>query len=268
MLKKLTVLGITLLITSILVKSSEAVYFRSEEGLALQRNEEAENYGKMHPDIFLPQDQTIDIIRKTEKKVLEERDRRIYSWWKIAEMEWGTVGIPTVGYFLTIDYNIGKFPLASAVILTPFLMKAAAVSVSEVEKDKMEQAEEETEIVPWEMGTKQGELSGSCSWLFHIPFIIWSSDKLPGEIRFILRFYPKEREPKEVESVFSFDRESKIGEDVNAGFFHYVAFPAEEFFREVSFSEDGTELKGNITLILITQVGEEVIFPFDLSKMR
>lgn len=264
MLKKLTALGITLLITSILVKSSEAVYLTFTEDIS----REAENYGKTHPDIFLPQDQTIDIITKTEKKILEERHRREYNWWKIARTEWGTVGIPTVGYFCAVDRNVGGFPLASAVILTPFLVKAAAISSLKVDKDKIEQAKEEAKIVSWEMSTKEGELCMSYAWFFHIPFIVWSSKKFPAGTKYILRFYPGERENKEVESVFSFGRESKIGESRNAGFFYYIAFPTEGFLTEVSFSDEETELKGNVALVLITQAGEEVIFPFDLSKIR
>lgn len=264
MLKKLTVLGITLLITSILVKSSEAVYLTFTEDIS----REAENYGKTHPDIFLPQDQTIDIITKTEKKVLEEKHRREYNWWKIARTEWGTVGIPTVGYFNVIDYNVGGFPLASAIILTPFLIKAAAISSLEVNKDKIEQAKEEAKILYWEISTKVGELCMSYAWFFHIPFIVWSSKEFSTGTKYILRFYPEGLEKKEVENVFSFNRESKIGESENAGFFYYIAFPAEDLFREIFLGEEGVELKGNMDLVLITEAGEEVIFPFDLSKIR
>ena len=237
MLKKLTVLGIALLIMSILIKSSGAAYLTFTEDIKT----EAENYGKTHPDIFLPQDQTIDIITKTERKILEEKHRREYNWWKIAKTEWGTVGIPTVGYFNVIDYNVGGFPLASAIILTPFLIKAAAISSLEVNKDKIEQAKEEAKILYWEISTKMGELCMSYAWFFHMPFIVWSSKKFPAGTKYILRFYPRGREKKEVESIFSFDRESKISESRNAGFFYYLAFSAEELLTELSFSDEEAE---------------------------
>jgi len=111
----------------------------------------------------------------------------------------------------------------------------------------------------------------SYAWFFHIPFIVWSSKKFPAGNKYILRFYPEGYEGlrrKGLESIFSFDRESKVSESRNASFFYYLAFSAEELLPEISFNGEETELKGNMALIIITQVGEEVIFPFDLSKIR
>jgi len=279
MLKKLRGVGIIILLICLLIKPSRAVYWPSEEGLGVERIREAENYGKTHLDLMLYEDKDVELL--TNRRILEEKHRRQYNWWKIAKTEWGTVGIPTMMYLGWIDANIKEFPVSSAVILTPFLMAASLVSSVEGSKEKFEELDKEEplfaeeEAIRAEMGPKYGELVPYYAWSFHMPFVIWSEKKFPVTARYVLRYYPEEYylEKGEAEAVYVVSRESRISENENAGFFYYVAFPTLKILKledgiGPSLNDQGTEATGLMVLMVITEAGEEWIFPFDLSKIR
>ncbi len=75
----------------------------------------------------------------------------------------------------------------------------------------------------------------------------------------------------EAEAVYVTSRESVAGER-SGGFSYYLAFPTEEILYIPtigdSFNEETSELLGRMVLTIVTNAGEELIFPFDLSEMR
>lgn len=281
MSKKILWTVTTLLIVFILsMEHSQAIYFPSEQGWQ-ERIEEGMNYALNHPEFYIRKDQDVEII--TDKRILEEINKRIDNWWQIARSEWGTMGVPTVVYFALLDDNMLSEWLGScAIILTPFLMVVYGTCATEAVKEKAEKYEqaeyffESSKRRESEKARRIFELTAHYAWMFHIPFIVHSKLPFPPETKYFLRYYPEDYmmgEEVEIraEAVYVSSRESVV-EAESAGFFYYLAFSYEEILglREgsPSFNEDLSELLGRMVLIVVTSVGEELIFPFDLSKMR
>lgn len=219
------------------------------------------------------EDRRLEII--TNQRTLEESNRRLGNWWGIAKSEWGTAGISTLGYFSTLDHNIPEIRLASDIILTPLLSVVGNTLGIEALKELYEVEKEEEPLLS-EMSYKSGEATGNHAWFFHVPIIIYSRHSLPPKTKYILRYYPEDYlmgidEKIEAEAVYVTSRESVAGER-SAGFFYYLAFPTEEILYIPtigdSFNEETSELLGRMVLTIVTNVGEELIFPFDLSEMR
>lgn len=276
MSKKLLWMTTIFLIVFILsTRYSHAMYLPSmEEDLGQERLEEAKNYAFAHPELLMRKDRRVEIV--TTERILEELYRRLGNWWKIAKSEWGTAGILTLGYFSMLDHNIlAEIPSASAIILTPFLMVVGNTLGVEATKELYE-VEKQEEPLLFEMSYKSGEVTGSYAWFFHIPFIVYSGHSLPPKTKYILRYYPEDYlmgidEKIEAEAVYVTSRESVAGE-MTAGFFYYLAFPTEKILfsptASASFNEETSELLGRLVLTIVTNAGEELIFPFDLSEMR
>ena len=282
MSKKMFGMVTTLLMVLVLfVEHSQAMYYPSVGGLGEERAEEANSFAINHPEFFIKEDRDLEIV--TERRVLEEASRRVNNWWQIAKSEWGTVGVSTALYFAFLDENITEqLEVASAVILTPFLMAVTGNLASEDAAEKIErQGEkgylfEEDEIMSSEMGMKGAELLVGYAWAFYIPFIIDSAYPFPPETKYVLRYYPEDYiygidEKIEAEAVYVASRESVV-EEMSAGFFYYLAFPTEETLfgstSGASFNEETSELLGKMVLTVVTNAGEKVFFPFDLSEMR
>lgn len=275
MSKKILWMTTTFLIVFILsARYSQAIYLSStEEDLNQERLEEAKNYAFAHPELLMKRNRRLEIV--TGERILEESDRRLGNWWGIAKSEWGTAGISTLLYFSTLDHNIAKIRLASAIILTPFLLTVANTLGVETSKELYEMEKKEEPLLS-EMSYKSGEVTGNYRWFFHIPFIVYSGRSLPPKTKYILRYYPEDYlmgidEKIEAEAVYVSSRESVVGEE-SVGFFYYLAFPTEAILYIPtigdSFNEETSELLGEMVLTIVTNAGEELIFPFDLSEMR
>ena len=283
MSKKLLWMTTTFLIVFILsTRYSQAMYWPSrEEGLGQERIEEGESYAINHPELYIEEDGDLEIV--TQYRELEEAYRRVDNWWQIARSEWGTVGISTALYFTFLDENIAtETAIASAVILTPFLMAIGVTRAVQIWTEKLEGEEEEKylfegeEVMIAEMGQRIAELALYYVWFHHIPFIVHSVYPLPPETRYLLRYYPEDYlmgidEKIDVEAAYVTSRESVVEEE-SAGFFYYLVFPTEEILfnptASVSFNEETSELLGRMILTVVTNAGEELIFSFDLSEMR
>ncbi len=283
MSKKLLWMTTTFLIVFILsTRYSQAMYWPSrEEGLGQERIEEGESYAINHPELYIEEDGDLEIV--TQYRELEEAYRRVDNWWQIARSEWGTVGISTALYFTFLDENIAtETAIASAVILTPFLMVIGGTRGAQIWTEKLEGEEKERylfegeEVMIAEMGQRIAELALYYVWFHHIPFIVHSVYPLPPETRYLLRYYPEDYlmgidEKIDVEAAYVTSRESVVEEE-SAGFFYYLAFPTEEILfnptASVSFNEETSELLGRMILTVVTNAGEELIFSFDLSEMR
>jgi len=282
MFKKLLCMTTTFLIVFILsARYSQAMYFPSAEGLGEERAGEAKSYAISHPEFFVKEDQ--DLEMGGQYKILEEAYRRTGHWWQIVKSEWGTVGVSTAEYFAFLDENmVEKTRWASAVILTPFSMAVGIFVADEVDAERLERQGEkkylfkEEEIELTEMSTKIFELSTLNAWAFYMPFIVYSFYSFPPETKYVLRYYPEDYmggidEKGEAEAVYVAYRESVV-EDTSTGFFYYLAFPTEKILfsptASVSFNEETSEVLGRMVLTVVTNAGEELIFPFNLSEMR
>jgi len=282
MSKKILWMTTIFLIVFILsARYSQAMYFPSEQGWQ-ERIEEGINYALNHPEFYIRKDQDVEIT--TDKRILEEINKRIDNWWQIARSEWGTMGVPTVVYFALLDDNmLSEWLGSSAIILTPFLFVVCGTCAEEVAKEsaeKWEQAEyffESTKRRESEKARRMFELTAHYTWIFHIPFIVHSKLPFPPETKYFLRYYPEDYvmgvdEEIKAKAVYVSSRESVVPEAESAGFFYYLAFSYEEILglREgsPSFNEDISELLGRMVLTVVTNMGEELIFPFDLSEMR
>ncbi len=283
MSKKLLWMTTTFLIVFILSGGySQAMYLPStEEDLNQERLEEAKNYAISHPELYIEMERDLEIV--TQYRDLEEVYRRVNNWWQIAKSEWGTGGISTAIYFWMLDENTwDEIRWGSAVILTPFLMAVAGTKKSQIWTERFEGREKEKylfegeEVMMDEMALRDAESAYFYAWFFHIPFIIESAYSFPPETKYFLRYSPEDYvidvdEKIEMEAVYATSRESVVGEE-SAGFFYYVAFPAEKILfspaTSSSFNEETSEFTGKMVLTVVTNVGEELIFPFDLSEMR
>ncbi len=284
MSKKMFGMVTTLLMVLVLfVEHSQAMYFPSVEGegFSHERIQEAESYAISHPEFFIEEDRDLEMV--TQYRELEEVYRRVNNWWQIARSEWGTVGISTALYFTFLDENIAtETAIASAVILTPFLMAIGVTRAVQIWTEKLEGEEEEKylfegeEVMIAEMGQRIAELGLYYVWAHYIPFIVHSVYPLPPETRYLLRYYPEDYlmgidEKIEAEAAYVTSRESVVEEE-SAGFFYYLVFPTEEILfnptASVSFNEETSELLGRMILTVVTNAGEELIFSFDLSEMR
>lgn len=284
MSKRILWMTTTFLVVFILsARSSQAMYFPSVEGegFSHERIQEAESYAVSHPEFFIKEDRDLEMV--TQYRELEEVYRRVNTWWQIARSEWGTVGISTALYFTFLDENIAtETAIASAVILTPFLMVIGGTRAVQIWTEKLEGEEKERylfegeEVMMAEMGQRIAELALYYVWAHYIPFIVHSVYALPPETRYLLRYHPEDYlmgidEKIDVEAAYVTSRESVVEEE-SAGFFYYLAFPTEKILFSPavsgSFNEETSELSGGMILTVVTNAGEEIIFSFDLSEMR
>jgi len=259
-------------------------------------------YMENHDIVIETDDNTTFTSLEAIKREIEKREK---NWQELASQEWGVyVFYASTGFG---DLNLLAYPKGAgeeertewikrqqeaqseggqAIVFTPFRTNLAVLGLlrkvcgDEKMRERVRELEEE-----WDSENKEEETPKH----FYLGFILRLSIQECQECSVLLRY-----KDKELESIFSFQRESKIyyEEELNPWGWQFSVEHKEEEEKERSKKEwdklglglDGTiatffyfnfrienqgfDPEGMIELWFLDELGEEASFSIDLSKMR